>query len=102
MGRQKADGRRSVGTDTYEQTLSVKKEEQRVGKEVLKVRVPGVREEELLKGGWARVWDYGGLYLLCASLNFTPTAKMANSAVLKQKVTELNVLLRQTHFRALC
>lgn len=51
---------------TYEQTPSVKEEEQRGGKEVLKVRVPGVREEEWLKGGWARVWDYGGLYLLCA------------------------------------
>lgn len=66
MGRQKADGRRSVGTDPYEQTPSVQEGGQRGGKEVQKVIVPGVREEKWLKGGWARVWDYGGLYLLCA------------------------------------
>lgn len=55
-----------MGTNTYEQIPSVKAGGQRGGKEVLKVRVPGVREEEWQKQGWARVWDCGGLYHLCA------------------------------------
>lgn len=39
MGRLEADGRKGVGTNTYQQTPSVKAGGQRGGKKVLKVRV---------------------------------------------------------------